>query len=71
MLDTGDSSYMKFFVDPVLIPLEKAIRENAYKKIDMVGISGGGWTALLVSALEPRIDKIVSVAGFFEVVPIR
>lgn len=64
MLNTGDTHYIKYFLDPVLVPLSNAISDHRYGSIDMVGISGGGWTALLVGAIEPRIGKIISVAGF-------
>ncbi len=64
MLDTGRSHYLKFFLDPVIVPLNQTLADYSYETVDMVGISGGGWTALLVGAIEPRIRKVVSVAGF-------
>jgi len=64
MLDTGVSHYLKFFLDPVISPLRQVLDEWDYQSVDIVGLSGGGWTALLVGAVEPKIRKIVSVAGF-------
>lgn len=64
MIDTGQTHYLKFFLDPVTRSFEQVMREGKYETADMVGISGGGWSALLVGAIEPRLRKIICVAGF-------
>ncbi len=51
---------LKFFITPVVVMLG-IMPENV--PIYMIGISGGGWTTLLAAALEPRIQKSVSIAG--------
>jgi hypothetical protein len=34
-----------------------------YKRIVMMGLSGGGWTTTLAAALDPRIDLSIPIAG--------
>jgi len=58
--DSG--SPIKFFVEPLSVILNY-IEEFNYKDVSMVGISGGGWTTVLYSALDPRISKSYPVAG--------
>jgi len=62
-LESKDFSPIKFFVEPITVSLNYA--ENTYKfeSYHMVGISGGGWTTVLYSAIDPRISKSYPVAG--------
>ena len=34
-----------------------------YKRVVMVGLSGGGWTTTVAAAIDPRIDLSIPVAG--------
>ncbi len=52
---------LKFFLEPVAISLN-AIR-GRYKKVHMAGLSGGGWTTTLYSAIDPSITYSFPVAG--------
>jgi hypothetical protein len=61
-LRTG--SPLKFFLEPVarvLNYLESAHSE--YHEFNMLGLSGGGWTTTIYSALDPRIVQSFPVAG--------
>ncbi len=61
---TGSSvSPFRFFVDPVIVAVNYAMSIGKYLDISMMGASGGGWTTLLVAAIDPRVAKSASVAG--------
>jgi hypothetical protein len=63
LLDSDDFSSIKFFLEPVLVAVN--YMENNYKlnSIFMVGISGGGWTTTIYSAIDDRIDKSFPVGA--------
>ncbi|PBO85636.1 MAG: hypothetical protein COA77_03410 [Thaumarchaeota archaeon] len=52
-----------FFVEPIIVSLNYIEKQYNYNLIHMVGISGGGWTTVLSSALDTRISKSYPVAG--------
>ena len=56
------SSPVKFFVEPVAIGLNYAEKFN-YDSVSMIGLSGGGWTTVLYSAIDPRVYRSYPVAG--------
>ena len=53
-------SALKFFLEPVALSLN--LLKN-YKKIHMMGLSGGGWTTTLYAAIDPTIATSFPVAG--------
>jgi hypothetical protein len=62
-------SGMKFFLEPVAVVLNYLETQSqvdnfpTYKDFSMAGLSGGGWTTAVYSALDPRIKLSVHVAG--------
>ena len=62
-IESENLSPIKFFVEPIAESLNYAQKEYKFKSYDMVGISGGGWTTVLYSAIDPRISKSYPVAG--------
>ncbi|MFH1282169.1 MAG: hypothetical protein ABII27_00715 [bacterium] len=54
---------VRFFVEPVAVVLNYIDDEYKYDSISMIGISGGGWTTTLYSAIDPRITNSYPVAG--------
>lgn len=55
---------MKFFLEPTLVSLnylEKTFPN--YRKVSMIGLSGGGWTTTVYAAIDPRIRISIPVAG--------
>ena len=56
---------IKFFVEPIIVSLNYIEQNFDYDDYYMVGISGGGWTTTLTSALDHRISKNYSIAGSF------
>jgi len=62
-LESEDFSPIKFFVEPITISLNYIDKKYNFESYDMVGISGGGWTTVLYSAIDTRISKSYPVAG--------
>ena len=58
---------IKFFVEPIAVALNYATQEFRHNSIHMVGKSGGGWTATLYAAIDPRISKSYPVAGTYPI----
>ena len=56
---------VKFFVEPIIVSLNYIEQNLDYDNYYMVGLSGGGWTTTLTSALDHRISKNYSIAGSF------
>ena len=56
---------LKFFVEPIIVSLNYIEQNFDYDDYYMVGLSGGGWTTTLSSALDHRISKNYSIAGSF------
>jgi len=54
---------LEYFADPVIVALNWAEQAYSYRHRFMVGISGGGWTTVLVSGIDERIDTSYPVAG--------
>lgn len=62
-IESNTLSPIKFFVEPIAISLNHVDKEFHFDSYYMTGISGGGWTTVLYSALDPRIEKSYPVAG--------
>tara|TARA_B100000686_G_scaffold354884_1_gene467960 strand:+ start:7711 stop:8835 length:1125 start_codon:yes stop_codon:yes gene_type:complete len=58
---------IKFFIEPIIVTLNQIDRNYSFISYDMIGISGGGWTTVVVSSIEPRIGNSYSVAGTFPI----
>ena len=63
LLETNNFNPMKLFLDPIRINLNFLDKEYDFKQYSMIGISGGGWTAVVYSAIDERISDSFSVAG--------
>jgi len=57
---TAYMNHLRFFVEP---PIRIINQFTNATKVFMVGISGGGWTTTLVSALDARINVSAPTAG--------
>jgi len=62
-LESSNFSPIKFFVEPITISLNYLDKNYNFSSYDMVGISGGGWTVTLYSAIDERISQTYSIAG--------
>ena len=63
LLEANNFNPMKLFVDPIQINLNFLEKKYDFKQYSMIGISGGGWTAVVYSAIDERISDSFSVAG--------
>ncbi|MEN8117223.1 MAG: glycosyl hydrolase family 28 protein [Bacteroidota bacterium] len=58
---------VKYFVEPVITAINYLEKNFNFKEIEMVGISGGGWTTTLAAAIDTRIKMSFPVAGSYPV----
>ena len=63
LLKTNGFNPMRLFIDPIQINLTFLNKEYAFQQYSMIGISGGGWTTVIYSAIDERISDSFSVAG--------
>ena len=63
LIDTKQFSPVMVFVEPVISALTHELKSNNYNKVGMAGISGGGWTTVLTSAIDSRIQYSYSFSG--------
>lgn len=62
-IESDNFSPIKYFVEPLTVSLNYVQKEYKYNSTAMIGISGGGWTTSLYSAIDPRIYNSYPVAG--------
>mgnify|MGYP006089036487 FL=1 len=63
LLDSENFSSIKFFLEPVLVAVNYMEKNYNLNSIFMVGISGGGWTTTIYSAIDDRIEKSFPVGA--------
>jgi len=66
-LESSGFSPVKFFVEPIGTSLNYLEENFDFDSYYMMGISGGGWTTVLFSAIDDRILQSYSVAGTFPI----
>jgi len=62
-LKSDNFSPLKLFFEPIFLSLNYLDQNYSFTNYHMVGISGGGWTTGVYSALDSRIEKSFVVAG--------
>jgi len=62
-LDSNEFSSLKFFLEPIAISINYLENAHNFDLIHMVGISGGGWTTHLYSAIDERISHSYPVGA--------
>lgn len=60
---TDKYSPLSYFFSPTNAFLKKAMELKTYNQINMIGISGGGWTTIIFSAFNDLVDSSFSIAG--------
>ena len=63
LLEANNFNPMKLFFDPIQINLNFLDKEYNFKRYSMIGLSGGGWTTVVYSAIDERISDSFSVGG--------
>lgn len=63
-LHTDDFNPLRMFLDPS-VALVNYAQTYGVEKIGMTGVSGGGWTTLLMGAADDRIDATYAVDSIF------
>ena len=58
----GDTA-MRYFIEPIVQALNYMDAHYSFTSYDIVGLSGGGWTATIGAALDTRIQISIAVAG--------
>jgi hypothetical protein len=58
----GDHT-MRYFIEPVVLAVNYAVNTLNYENIIMIGLSGGGWTTTIASAVDARIQLSFPIAG--------
>ena len=61
LLETDDFSPISYFFTPIAFTLNYFDKNYEFTDYYMVGISGGGWTTTVYSAIDPRISKSFEV----------
>ncbi len=62
-LDSQNFSSIKYFVEPIAVSLNYLDQQYDFTKYYFVGLSGGGWTGVIYSAIDNRISQTYSVSG--------
>ena len=63
LLESNNFNPMKLFLDPIQINLNFVEKEYDFKRYSIIGLSGGGWTGIVYSAIDDRISDSFSVAS--------
>ena len=63
ILEDARGSFIRFFLEPVVVGLNYIESILAPIDITMTGISGGGWATHLIAALDTRVSQSFPVAG--------
>ena len=58
---------MKYFFEPIAVALNYVDSQFDFDSYYMMGLSGGGWTTVVYSAIDPRITQSYSIAGSFPI----
>ena len=67
LLETDNFEPIKLFFEPLVRGLNYLDSNFDYDSYSMIGISGGGWTTTIYSAIDERISKSFSVAGSYPI----
>ena len=62
-LESSDFSPLKFFFEPITASLNYLEKNYNFSSINMVGLSGGGWTSAIYPAIDQRVNHSYSIAG--------
>jgi hypothetical protein len=67
LLETENFHPLRFFIEPIVLTLNQIEKDYSFEKFSMIGLSGGGWTTIIISAIDDRVNESYSVAGSFPI----
>lgn len=62
LVESEELCALKFFLEPVAVTLNYLEEHYSFSSVYMLGISGGGWTTLVYSAIDTRIERCYPIA---------
>ena len=65
LLETENFQPIKFFLEPVIVTLNQIDNDYSFDAYHMVGKNEGGWTTVVVSAIDNRIKESYAIGGTF------
>lgn len=65
LIPPDEGHQVKYFLDPIARAVNYALETYSYDEVNIIGISGGGWTTTLYAALDTRIARSYPVAGTY------
>ena len=63
VIGESGGSFIRFFIEPVVVAVNYAESSFGYRDVNMAGVSGGGWATHVCAAVDPRIKLSFAVAG--------
>ena len=67
LLETENFHPLRFFIEPIVLTLNQIEKDYSFEEFSMIGLSGGGWTTIIISAIDDRVNESYSVAGSFPI----
>ncbi|MBT05470.1 MAG: hypothetical protein CMM32_00915 [Rhodospirillaceae bacterium] len=55
----------RYHLNPIFASMNHALKQKDYKSIDIIGFSMGAYLAVVVAALDPRIERSYPIAGAY------
>lgn len=65
LIETETFQPIKFFIEPVIVTLNQIDSDYSFDSYYMIGKNEGGWTAIIVSAIDERIKQSFAVSSSF------
>ena len=65
LIETKTFQPIKFFIEPVIVTLNQIDSDYSFDSYHMIGKNEGGWTAIVVSAIDERIKQSFAVSSSF------
>ena len=65
LLETDKFQPIQFFLEPVIITLNQIDMDYSFDSYDMIGKNEGGWSTIVISALDNRIKNSYAIASSF------
>lgn len=64
-LEEGDRWVLRFFLEPAIVAMNYALGQQPFNRVGIAGLSGGGWIATLLGAIDMRLKRVYPVAGSY------